>query len=223
MPKKFDQELAALKKDLLEMGSAAEAMIRDAMRALVERDEKLIPTVLAHEEKLDTFQVSIDDHVVRLIVTHAPVAQDLRFLLMAARLNSELERIGDQAVEICHNVQMLIEVPPLKPLVDLPKMAVLAEGMVHGGLDAFSNGTPEKALATIRDDDQVDVLNDQIFRELLTYMMSDARNIPRALALLLTARSLERIADHAVNMCEEVVYLIKGQDIRHQHPGKGKK
>ena len=217
MPKKFDQELATLKSDVLKMGRIAESMIRDSLRALVDRDEKVIQEVLAHEEETDRAQVAIDDHVVRLIVTHAPVAQDLRFLLMVARINTELERVGDQAVEICQNVQLLLGLPPLKPLVDLPKMGDLAESMVRGGLKAFAEGSPDLALQTIREDDKVDQLNDQIFRELLTYMMSDARNIPRALALLLTSRSLERIADHATNVCEEVVYLVKGLDIRHKH------
>ncbi len=217
MPKKFDQELQGLKQDLLRMGETAEAMIRDAMAALVEREETIIREVMRREDEMDRLQIGIDDHVVRLIVTHAPVAQDLRLLLMAARINSELERIGDQAVEICENVRLLLGVPPLKPLVDLPRMAELAKKMVHGGLVAFMESSPERAMETIRADDQVDALNDQLFRELLTYMVEDTRNIPRALALLLTARSLERIADHATNICEEVVYVVKGQDIR--HPG----
>jgi len=216
MPKKFDQELAVLRKQVLKMGDTAEAMVRSAMQALVDRDEKPIQEVLRWEEEMDSLQVAIDDQVVRLIVTHAPVAQDLRFLLMVARINSELERVGDQAVNICENVQLLLGVPPLKPLVDLPKMSELAQQMVHGGLVAFTEGSSERALETIRSDDQVDALNDQIFRELLTYMMSDVRNIPRALALILTARSLERVADHATNICEEGVYLVKGLDIRHQ-------
>ncbi len=216
MPKKFDQELDSLKQAILNMGDGAEGMIRDALGALVEREDSLIQEVMRREEDMDRAQVAIDDHVVRLIVTHAPVAQDLRLLLMVARINSELERIGDQAVEICENVRLLLGVPPLKPLVDLPKMGELAQRMVHGGLVAFLEGSADRALETIRADDQVDALNDQIFRELLTYMVQDPRNIPRALALLLTARSLERIADHATNICEEVVYMVKGQDIRHQ-------
>jgi phosphate transport system protein len=216
MPKKFNQDLAELRKNVLLMGETAEAMIHDSMRALVDRQEELIQGVEQKEDVLDRMQVAIDDHVVRLIVTYAPVAQDLRFLLMVARINTELERVGDQAIEICQNVRLLLGVPPLKPLVDLPKMATIAEHMLHGGLKAFSESAPEQALEIMREDDQVDALNDQLFRELLTYMMSDARNIPRALALLLTARSVERIADHAVNICEEVVYLVRGQDIRHQ-------
>jgi phosphate transport system protein len=216
MPKVFDQELGALKQDVLTMGETAEQMIRDSMKALVDRDEKLIAEVQQKEEQTDRLQVAIDDHVVRLIVTHAPVAQDLRFLLMVARINTELERVGDQAVEICHNVKLLLGVPPLKPLASLPNMAEVAMRMVHGAVQAFSEKSPDRALGIIREDDQVDALNDQIFRELLTYMMSDPKNIPRALALILTARSLERIADHATNICEEVVYLVKGQDIRHQ-------
>src|SRR6266508_4286204 len=180
MPKVFDKELGALKQAVLTMGETAEQMIRVSMKALVDRDEKLIAEVQQKEEVTDRLQVAMDDHVVRLIVTHAPVAQDLRLLLMVARINTELERIGDQAVEICENVRLLLGVPPLKPLVDLPKRAELAERMVHGGLSAFLDGSAEAALRTIREDDQVDALNDQIFRELLTYMMSDVRNIPRA-------------------------------------------
>jgi len=216
MPKVFDQELGALKQNVLTMGVTAEQMIRDSMRALVDRDEKLIADVQSREDETDRLQVAIDDHVVRLIVTHAPVAQDLRFLLMVTRINTELERVGDQAVEICHNVKLLLDVPPLKPLASLPNMAELTQRMLNGAVQAFAEKSPERALEIIRQDDQVDALNDQIFRELLTYMMSDTKNIPRALALILTARSLERIADHATNICEEVVYLVKGQDIRHQ-------
>jgi phosphate transport system protein len=221
MPKKFDQELDALKADVVRMGEDAAAMIRAAMKALVDRDEAPIAEVLRREEDLDRAQVGIDDHVVRLIVTHAPVAYDLRLLLMIARMNSELERIGDQAVNICENVRLLLGVPPLKPLVDLPRMADLAQRMVAGALDAFVRRSPDRALETIEADDQVDALNDQIFRELLTYMVEDPRNIPRAIALLLTARALERIADHATNICEEVVYMVKGQDIRHSGKGHG--
>jgi len=215
MPKKFDQELQSLKEDLLQMGEKAEEMIQDAMKALVERDESLIQGVLQREEDLDRFQVTIDDHVVRTIVTHGPVARDLRILMMATRINSELERIGDQATNICENVRLLLEVPPLKPLLDLPKMSELVQKMVHDGLAAFIENSTDKAMGVIQLDDQVDDLNDQVFRELLTYMVEDTRNIPRALALLLTARSLERIADHATNICEEVVYIVKGRDIRH--------
>jgi phosphate transport system protein len=215
MPKKFDQELQSLKEDLLQMGEKAEGMIQDAMKALVERDESLIEGVLQREDELDRFQVTIDDHVVRMIVTHGPVARDLRILMMATRINSELERIGDQATNICENVRLLLEVPPLKPLLDLPKMSELVQKMVHEGLAAFIENSTDKAMGVIQLDDQVDDLNDQVFRELLTYMVEDTRNIPRALALLLAARSLERIADHATNICEEVVYIVKGRDIRH--------
>ena len=215
MPKKFDQELGQLKGDVSRMGGEAERMIGDAMKSLVERQESIIQDVLKREEGVDRFQIGIDNQVVRLIVTYAPVAQDLRLLLMIARINTELERIGDQAVEICENVRLLLGVPPLKPLVDLPRMAELAQRMVHSALASFIDAAPDRAMETIRADDQVDALNHQIFRELLTYMVEDPRNIPRALALLLTARSLERIADHATNICEEVIYAVKGQDIRH--------
>src|SRR5262245_43652520 len=144
MPKVFDQELGSVKQDVLRMGSTVEQMIRDSMRALVDRDENLISEGQQKEEETDRLQVGIDDQVVRLIVTYAPVAQDLRSLLMVARINTELERVGDQAVEICHNVKLLLGVPPLKPLGSLPNMAELAERMVHGAIQAFSEKSPDR-------------------------------------------------------------------------------
>ena len=218
MKRKFDEDLKALKNRVVEMGGVAQAMIRRAMQALVDRNPSLIPEVLGNEDKLDKFQIEIDNEAIRLLLVQSPVAFDLRFILMVARINTELERIGDLCVNVCESVQLLLTEPPLKPLVDLPKMAEIAERMVRDSLQAFLEGATEKALPVIKADDEVDALNDQIFRELLTYMMSDPRNITRAISLILMARNLERIADHGTNIAEEVVYLVKGEDIRHQHP-----
>ncbi|MBI4605890.1 MAG: phosphate signaling complex protein PhoU [Planctomycetes bacterium] len=217
--RRFDQQLLALKQRVAAMGETAQAMVRDAMRALLERDEGLIRAVLAGEDKLDRFQVEIDDEAIRLMAIQSPVASDLRLLLMVARINTELERVGDLCVNACENVKMLLSEPPLKPLIDLPKMAEAAGGMLDESLKAFLESSTEKALPVIRRDDEVDALNDQVFRELLTYMLGDPATIARSLSLILLARSLERIADHATNIAEEVVYLVKGEDIRHQHPG----
>jgi len=217
--RKFDDALAALKSKVVAMGEVAQTMIQQSMKALVDRDAAIIQLVLQNEDKLDRYQVEIDNDAIRLMALQSPVAQDLRFVLMVARINTELERIGDLCVNLCESVQLLLAEPPLKPLVDLPKMASTAERMVEEALQAFLQGTTEKALQVIKVDDEVDALNDQIFRELLTYMLSDPRNITRALALILMARNLERVADHGTNIAEEVVYLVKGEDIRHQHPG----
>jgi len=217
MPKRFDDDLNKLKRDVLAMGAVAEGMIRKAMAALVDRDPALIKDVLADEDRLDEFQRAIDNETVRLIGVYTPVAGDLRILLMITRINAELERIGDQAVTICYGYESLklIEEPPLKPLVDLPRMAGIAEGMLHRALEAFLNSSEGDAEVVIGTDDQVDRLNDQIFRELLTYMLGDPRNISRSLGLILTARAFERVADHAVNIAEDVVYIVRGEDIRH--------
>jgi phosphate transport system protein len=217
MPKRFDEDLYKLKQDVLAMGTVAEGMIRKAMGVLVDRNPALIAQVLADEDKMDAFQRSIDNETVRLIGVFTPVARDLRFLLMITRINAELERIGDHAVAICQSYEnlKLLEEPPLKPLVDLPRMAGIAEQMLHRALEAFLKGSEGDAEVVIQTDDQVDRLNDQIFRELVTYMLGDPRTINRVLGLILTARAFERVADHAVNIAEDVVYIVRGEDIRH--------
>ncbi len=218
MKRKFDEALTALKNRVVAMGEVAQRMIQQSMKALVDRNVGLIQDVLKDEDILDRCQVEIDNEAIRLMAIQSPVAADLRFILMVARINTELERVGDLCVNLCESTQLLLTEPPLKPLVDLPKMADTAERMVQESLQAFLEGSTDKALRVIRADDEVDALNDQIFRELLTYMLSDPRNITRALSLILMARNLERVADHATNIAEEVVYLVKGEDIRHQHP-----
>ncbi|MFH1024215.1 MAG: phosphate signaling complex protein PhoU [Planctomycetota bacterium] len=217
MPVRFDEELATLKRDLVAMGAAAEGMIEKAIAALMDRDRSLLPAIMAEEERMDQFQRRIDDEAVRLITVYTPVASNLRLIMMATRINAELERVGDQVVTMCHSYETLklLEEPPLKPLLDLPRMARTAARMVHEALEVFLTGSPEKAMAVIRKDDEVDQLNDQIFRELLTHMMADPRSTGRALGLILVARAVERIADHAVNIAEDVVFMVKGEDIRH--------
>ncbi len=217
MPKRFDEDLCALKREVLAMGALTEGMIRKTMDALSEREPALIRQVLDAEERMDVFQRSIDNETIRLIGVFTPVAGDLRILLMITRINAELERCADLAVSICYGYEnlRLFEEPPLKPLVDLPRMASLTGQMMHRALDAFLNGSADESLAVIKADDEVDQLNDQIFRELLTYMLNDPRSISRALGLILTARAFERIADHVVNIAEDVVYAVRGEDIRH--------
>lgn len=211
----FDKELTELKKRLLKMAAIAENMIDQAVSELVTRDEQAAAAVPAGEEEVNRLQMEIDDTVVRLLATRQPVASDLRLLLAATRITSELERIGDLAVNITQNVRTLIEQPPLKRLIDIPLMAETARSMVRESLDALVKGDVGLAQAVILTDDKVDALKDQVLRELLTYMLCDPRTIERALALILVSRHLERIADHATNIAEDVIYLIQGRDVRH--------
>jgi phosphate transport system protein len=219
----FDRDLGELKKKLLRMASIAEIMIDQAIKELVTRDEQAAREVPQYEDELNRLQIEIDEAALTLLATQQPVATDLRFIFATAKINSELERIGDLAVNITQNVHVLAQEPPLKPLIDIPRMAELARKMVKDSLDSFVKQDVPLAHAVILTDDQVDDLRDQIMRELLTYMMADAKTIERALALILVARHLERIADHATNISEDVIYMCQGRDVRHprtprEHP-----
>jgi phosphate transport system protein len=213
--RQFDRELHDLKKRLLHMAALAEEMIDRAITELMDRDEKPTQEVVRAEEEVNRLQIEIDEEALRLLATRQPVASDLRFIVAATKINGELERIGDLVVNITENVHVLAGHPPLKPLLDIPRMADLARQMVRESIDAFIKGDVLLAQAVIMTDDQVDALKDQVLRELLTYMMSDPRSIERALALILVARHLERIGDHATNIAEDVIYLIQGRDVRH--------
>ena len=212
--KQFQQELAQLKQRVLDMGSLAESMVADASRALIEGERATIQQVRTSEPKVDRLQVEIDREAIRLITIYAPVAKDLRFLLMIARINSELERIGDQAIDNCEYVELLTDPPP--PLNDLSNMSDIVLAMVHDALRAFQKEDAQAAEAVMKVDDQVDALNARIFRELLEHPAGDPAIRGQCMSLILVARSLERIADHATNICEEVFYLVEGADIRHR-------
>jgi phosphate transport system protein len=163
---------------------------------------------------MDLLCIEIDDRCFTLLALQQPMASDLRFLVAAIKINSDLERIADQTVSIALRARSLITQPEVKPLIDIPRMAQLAQEMVRHSLDAFVRRDPDLARAVIDADDQVDSLRDQVFRELLTYMMADTATIPRALALILVSRNLERIADHATNIAEDVIYIVRGEDVR---------
>jgi phosphate transport system protein len=212
--KQFQQELAQLKQRVVDMGSLAETMVAGASRALIRGERATIQQVRASEPKLDRLQVEVDREAIRLITIYTPVAKDLRFLLMIARINSELERIGDQAVDNCEYVELLTVPPP--PLDDLSKMSEIVSGMVHDALRAFQEEDTQRAQAVMKLDDQVDALNARIFRELLEHPAAEPDIRAQCMSLILVARSLERIADHATNICEEVFYLVEAADIRHQ-------
>jgi phosphate transport system protein len=174
----------------------------------------LVQAVLAHEEEMDLLCIEIDDRCFTQLALRQPMASDLRFLVGAIKINSDLERIGDQAVSIALRSRSLITQPQLKPLIDIPRMASVVQWMVRKSLDAFVQRDPELARSVIDADDEVDNLRDQVFRELLTYMMGDTTTIPRAIDLMLISRNLERIADHSTNIAEDVIYIVRGEDVR---------
>ncbi|NLW86908.1 MAG: phosphate signaling complex protein PhoU [Planctomycetes bacterium] len=220
--RRLDKELDDLKKKLLHMASIAETMIDKTVSELVERDEKIADPVPEYEEELNRLQIDIDEEAIMLLATQQPVAGDLRFIITASKINSELERIGDLTINITENVHTLLEEPPLKPLIDIPRMADLARQMVRDSLDSLVKEDVLLAQSVISADDQVDGLKDQVVRELVTYMIGDPRAIERALALILIARHVERIADHATNIAQDVIYLIQGRDVRHPRIARDK-
>ena len=214
MERHFEVELQTLRDRLLTMGGLAETMIHTGIKALVDRDESLVQAVLAHEEEMDLLCIEIDDRCFTQMALRQPMASDLRLLVASIKINSDLERIGDQAVSIALRARSLLNQPQVKPLIDIPRMATIVQEMVRNSLDAFVRQDPELARKVIDGDDEVDNLRDQVFRELLTYMMGDVATIPRALDLILISRNLERIADHATNIAEDVIYIVKGEDVR---------
>jgi phosphate transport system protein len=215
MERQIDVELDALNEKLLHMARLAEESVALAMKCLKERNEALAQNVFKREESIHLLEIEIDELCARLLALRQPVASDLRFITSAMRIGSELERVGDLAVNIAEVSLRLIEQPPLKPLIDIPRMASLAQGMIKDSLDAFVNRDEKLARDVCARDDEVDFLNDQVFRELLTYMMNDPSTIDRAVGLILVGRHLERIADQATNIGEDVIYLVLGKTIKH--------
>ncbi len=217
MQRHFDQQIRDLEERLVLMGRLAESMIQTAMRCLIERNEELCQEVHSKEKEVNELQIDIDDRAVKLTALQQPVATDVRLLFMASRIATELERIADQAVNICQNAHYIIKAAPLKPLVDLPVMGDIAERMVRNGLRALVERNCELANQVLEEENKVDAYRSQIFRELLTYMMADPGTIGRALSLILISRNLERVGDHATNIAEEVIYLVEGREVRHRY------
>ena len=221
MERHFDEELKDLKEKLLRMAGLAEDSIAKAVKALKDRDEALVGQVFEQEERINLLEIEIDEVCLRLLALRQPMAGDLRFIASAMKIGSELERIGDQSVNIAERTTELLKVPLLKPLIDIPRMAGLAQAMVVDSINAFVNRDAELARQICARDDEVDQINHQIFRELLTYMMEDPATIPRAVELILIGRHLERIADHATNIGEDVIYLVKGKSLKHHIEERG--
>ncbi len=213
----FEEELQALKNRLLTMGALVEERVHRAVRALIDRRLDEAEAVIAADKEVNDLQIDIDDRCLKLLATQSPLAIDLRLITAAMKINADLERIGDQAVNIAENVIKLLPQPPLKPLIDIPRMAELAQQMTRDALDAFVKKDPALGRDVLRRDDEVDNLKDQVFRELLTYMMADPGTIQRALSLILISRNIERIADHATNIAEDVIFLVEAKDVRHHH------
>jgi phosphate transport system protein len=213
--KHYEQQLRILKEKLLLMSHKAEQMISDSIKALVERRPTLAEEVIARDDEIDKLEIETDNLCYEILALEQPVARDLRFIATALKIVKDIERIGDIAVNIAERAQEVIHEPELKRLVDLPIMADAAQKILKESLDAFVNSDAELAEKVISNDNMVDGLYEQIFRELLTYMLEDPRSISRAIKLIFIAKHLERVGDHSANIAEMVVFLVRGQDIRH--------
>ena len=212
----YTEQLEGIRELVLRMGGLAEAMTRRVIQALAQRDSGLLPEVRSMEAQVNQLHMDIDEACLEIIALRQPAGYDLRFVTAAIKINTDMERIGDQAINILEKTESLLSVPPLKPLIDIPRMADIAQEMLKDALDAFVNGDADMAQRTIERDDAVDHLKDQVFLELLTYMMGDTSTIPRAMDLIFISRHLERIADHATNICEDVIFMVQGRDVRHK-------
>jgi phosphate transport system protein len=219
MERRLDQDLDRVRQMLLKMGGMVEGMVAKATQSLLDRNNQLSTDVIEGDNDVDRLEIEIDELCHLILGTKQPTAVDLRFLVAVMKINSDLERIGDSAVNIAQSVLQLNEVPPLKPYIDLPRLSILVQDMVRRSLDAFVRRDARLATEVCESDDAVDGLYKQLFRELLTYMIEDPKTVSRALHLLLVSRNMERIADHATNIAEDVIYYVEGRDIRHSHAG----
>ncbi|MEE8125891.1 MAG: phosphate signaling complex protein PhoU [Nitrospirales bacterium] len=215
MKRHFDDELADLKQRILRMGALVESQIRQSLTALVDRNEELAQQVIQNDHHVNTMDVEVDEVCLELLALHQPAARDLRFITTAMKISTELERMSDLAENICERAIELNEEPQLKPYIDIPLMAERAIKMVRESLDAFVRWDSGLARKVLDDDDSVDNLNEQIFRELLSFMIENPQTISRAIRLSFISKYIERIADHATNVAELIVYMVEGKIIRH--------
>lgn len=214
----FDAELTHLKEMLLREGGMVEAAVREATRSLVNRDSALARQVIGEDPQINALENEIDEECIRLLALRQPKATDLRLITTTMKINTDLERMGDLAVDIAERAVELAAEPPIKPYIDVPRMAEAARGMVKDALDAFVRGDAALARAVIDRDDEVDALTVQIFNELMIFMVRDPDLIPRATRITYVAKYIERLADHATNIAEMVIYLVEGKLVRHVHP-----
>jgi phosphate transport system protein len=211
----FQEELVTLQERLLAMGGFAEERVREAVRALTSRETAVVERVLNGDEPINDLHMEVDDRCFKLLALHQPMAADLRVIVAAVKINSDLERVGDLAVNIAEAGKRYLLHPPVKPLIDIPRMGDIAQRMLRDSLDAFVRRDMVLAEAVLAADDELDALKSQIFRELLTYMMQDNSTIEPALDLILVSRHLERIGDHATNVAEDVIFMVSARDVRH--------
>jgi len=216
----FQEELEQLKRRLLEMGGLAEENVRLAVKGLVDRDHVLIDRVLLGDEPLNALHIELDNRSFTLLALYQPMAADLRTIVAALKINTDLERVGDLAVNIAEAARRYSSHAPVKKLIDIPRMATIAQSMLRDALDAFVRRDLALAQSVLNEDDRLDELKTQIFRELLTYMLQDPGTIEPALDLILVSRHLERIGDHATNIAEDVIFIVSARDVRH-HAAEG--
>ncbi len=218
--RQYEEDLRGLRSGLLKMGGVVERQIADAIESLVERNTGRARETIERDAEVNRMDTEMDERCIRLLALHQPAASDLRFITTGLKITTDLERIGDNAVNICERAIELNEEPQLKPYIDIPRMAEIAQSMVKDSLDALMREDPALAREVIERDDEVDQLNYQIYRELLSYMAEDPQTIPRATRILFVSKYLERIADHATNIAEMIVYMVKGSTIRHMEKKK---
>lgn len=216
--KQYEEELRQIKEKVLRLGGIVEEQIARSIKALVNRDTALARAAIEDDHIVNGLEVEIDELCLKVLALRQPAASDLRLITTAIKIITDLERIGDMAVNVCERVLELNEEPPLKPYIDIPRMAEAAQKMLKEALDAFVNGDTTLATKVLSEDDFVDELNRQIFRELLSFMLENPPTITRAMKVLFISKYLERIADHATNIAEMVVFMVKGKVIRHIKP-----
>ena len=219
MERHMDQALTEVRQLLLRMGALVEEMVTGAVQALIDRDTERSQDIRAQDADVDQMQIDIDRACETIMATQQPTAVDMRFLVAVMKINTDRERIGDLAVNISKSVELLNEQPPLKPYIDLPRLTQFVREMVSESLDSLVDRDTELASQVCRNDDRVDAMYEQLFRELLTYMIEDPKNVTRGLQLLFICRDLERVADHATNIAEDVIFFVEGKDIRHLQAG----
>ncbi len=218
----FQDELDLLKERLLKMGGLAEERVRESVRALIDRDNAALDAVLAGDEPINDLHMEVDDRCFKLLALHQPMAADLRVIVAAVKINTDLERVGDLAINIAEAGKRYLQHAPVKPLIDIPRMGELAQKMLRDALDAFVRRDMPLAESVLAADDTLDALKTQIFRELLTYMLQNPETIEPALDLILISRHLERIGDHATNVAEDVIFILSAKDVRHHQSDSSK-
>jgi phosphate transport system protein len=213
--KRYEEQLKKLREEILYMGGMVEDQIQKAIKSLVDRDSALAEMIIERDHEVNRLDVEIDDLCIRLLALHQPAGRDLRFITTGLKITTDLERIGDMAVNVCERALELNQEAQLKPYIDIPRMARIAQRMIRESLDAFVREDTELALKVCKNDEEVDQLNSQIFREVITFMIEDTHTINRAMKISSISKYLERIADHATNIAEMVIFMVKGKSIRH--------